>query len=93
MIHIDGQQIAVYAIVGVAAASLVRRLTAQALAFRGKNAASSSPCGGCGGCSAAKAPGGRLPPGTTAKASEQKPVQLVQLQLTAPKRIQRPNAE
>jgi len=77
--HIDGQQIAVYAIVGIAAASLIRRLAVQAMAFRGKGSDSASPCAGCGTCSAAKA--------------ESRPPQLVQLQLTAPKRIQRPSAE
>lgn len=80
MIHIDGQQIAVYAIVGVASLSLLRRLTAQAMAFRSKSDDTTSPCGGCGGCAAAKA-------------NELKAVPLVQLQLTAPKRIQRPSAE
>jgi len=75
--HIDGQQVIALSIVAVAAGVVGRRMIGQVAAFWTKD--KSSHCGGCEGCGPAKA------------ASEAKAPQLVQLQMTAPKRIKRPS--
>jgi len=78
MFHVDGQQIAVFSIVALAAVSLGRRAADQVNAFRASNS-SKSVCGGCGGCG-----------GAPAKTAEPK---LVQIQLQAPNRIRRSEVE
>jgi hypothetical protein len=50
--HIDGQAIAAFSIVGVAAYVVVRRIVGQLSAFR--STAKSGGCGGCDGCGPAK---------------------------------------
>ena len=52
--HIDGQQIAAFAIVALAAASVGKRMLGQVMAFRTSD--KSSGCGGCDGCGPAANP-------------------------------------
>ena len=69
--HVDVQQIIALTIVAFAAAMVGRRMIGQVAAFWTKD--KTSHCGGCEGCGPAK--------------GEAKAPQLVQLQMTAPKRI------
>ena len=75
VMHVDVQQIIALSIVAFAAAVVGRRMIGQVAAFWTKD--KDSHCGGCEGCG-------------PSKSTETKAPQLVQLQMTAPKRIKRP---
>jgi hypothetical protein len=73
IMHIDGQQVAAFAIVAVAALSVGRRMAGQFAAFRASN--KSSGCGGCDGCGSTKVTKSEAP--------------LVQIQTRPPVRLKR----
>jgi hypothetical protein len=75
----DGQEIAALAIVAAAAAVIGKRLYNQIRGFGAKSGGCSSGCGGCG--SASSTPADKPAP------------PLIQIQTSAPRRIQRPPAK
>ena len=79
--HIDGQTVAAFAIVGFAAAMVGKRILGQLLAFRSKPGQSSEGCAGCGGCGNA----------SSVKPEDRKP-HLIQLQTRPPAHLRRPPA-
>ncbi|BDI33237.1 hypothetical protein CCAX7_52880 [Capsulimonas corticalis] len=80
--HIDGQTIAAFAIVGVAAVIVGKRILGQLLAFRSTPGQSGEGCPGCGGCGNA----GKI------KQEDRKP-QLIQLQTRPPAHLRRPPSQ
>ena len=79
--HADAQQIAALGVVAVAGLTIVRRLAGQVAAFSGRDGGDTG-CGGCGG-----ACGRPVKPANVAQPAANN---LVQIQLTAPKRVRRP---
>ncbi|MCW3061667.1 MAG: hypothetical protein JWQ02_3488 [Capsulimonas sp.] len=79
--HIDAQTIGAFAIVGVAAAMVGKRILGQLLAFRNTPGESGGGCPGCGGCGNA----------ASVKPEDRKP-QLIQLQTRPPAHLRRPSS-